>query len=104
MKKVAFLTSGGIAPCLTSSIASLIEYYKKKADNFKFLGYRHGYYGLLKNSSFKLSVGNNRELLEMKNWGGTIIGNSRVKLSNANDCVKNGYIEDTNIKIFTNIE
>ena len=94
MKKVAFLTSGGIAPCLTSSIATLIEYYQKKADNFKFLGYRHGYYGLLKNSSFELSFNDKNELQELKKWGGTIIGNSRVKLSNISDCVKNGYIKE----------
>ena len=91
MKKVAFLTSGGIAPCLTSSIASLIDYYNKTGENFKYLGYRYGYYGLLKNNSFELKF-SNVDLQQMKSWGGTILGNSRVKLSNIEDCIKNGYI------------
>ncbi len=91
MKKVAFLTSGGIAPCLTSSIASLIDYYNKTGENFKYLGYRYGYYGLLKNNSFELKF-SNVDLQQMKSWGGTILGNSRVKLSNIEDCLKNGYI------------
>ena len=93
MKKVAFLTSGGIAPCLSSSIASLIEHYNKIDNNFHFIGYQHGYYGLLKNSSFKLIFKDKSELQQLKSWGGTIIGNSRVKLSNINDCVNNGYIK-----------
>jgi len=49
--KIAFLTSGGIAPCLSASIASLIQNYTNKSNNFKYIGYQHGYYGLLKGKS-----------------------------------------------------
>ena len=45
--KVAFLTAGGIAPCLSSTIATLIEEYNKESKNIEFYGYLHGYKGLL---------------------------------------------------------
>ena len=45
--KVAFLTSGGIAPCLSSSIARMIYAYSKLNKDIEFFGYLHGYKGLL---------------------------------------------------------
>ena len=53
--KIAFLTSGGIAPCLSSSIAALIQNYKKKNLDFEYIGYEHGYYGLLKGKTILLN-------------------------------------------------
>ena len=44
--KVAFLTSGGIAPCLSSSIARLIYNYSKLDKDIEFIGYFYGYKGL----------------------------------------------------------
>ena len=52
--KVAFLTAGGIAPCLTASIGSLIKEYTKVNNAFEFIGYLNGYKGLLKGYSVKL--------------------------------------------------
>ena len=52
--KIAFLTSGGIAPCLSASIAALIQNYKKKGKDFQYIGYQHGYYGLLKGKKISL--------------------------------------------------
>ena len=46
--RVAFLTAGGIAPCLTASIGSLIKEYQKINTRFEFIGYLNGYKGLLK--------------------------------------------------------
>ena len=37
--KIAFLTSGGIAPCLSASIASLIENYNNVDSSNEFVGY-----------------------------------------------------------------
>ena len=37
--KIAFLTAGGIAPCLSSSISMLIQEYKKQNINCEFIGY-----------------------------------------------------------------
>ena len=47
MPKVAFLTSGGIAPCLSASIGGLIEKYNELEPNIEMVGYMHGYRGLL---------------------------------------------------------
>ena len=45
--RIAFLTAGGIAPCLSSSISMLIQEYKKQDLNCEFIGYLYGYKGLL---------------------------------------------------------
>ena len=52
---VAFLTSGGIAPCLSSSIARMIYTYSKLNKDVKFMGYLHGYKGLLTNKKMIIS-------------------------------------------------
>ena len=41
MPKVAFLTSGGIAPCLSASIGGLIEKYNELDPNIEMVGYMH---------------------------------------------------------------
>ena len=92
--KIAFLTSGGIAPCLSASIGSLIENYQKSGLDLEYIGYQHGYYGLLKGKSILLNFQTSQELDNLKTFGGTILGNSRVKLTNVDDCVKNGYIQE----------
>ena len=91
--KIAFLTSGGIAPCLSASIAALIQNYKNKSGDFEYIGYKHGYYGLLKGKKISLNFKSDEELESLKTFGGTILGNSRVKLTNIDDCIKNGYIQ-----------
>ena len=89
---IAFLTAGGIAPCLSSSISSLIKYYNKSNHgNNNFFGYLHGYKGLLTGNIIKIP--NVDCISELNNFGGSILGNSRVKLSNIDDCEKNGYIK-----------
>ena len=45
--KIAFLTAGGIAPCLSSSIGALIEKYNEIAPDAELIGYLNGYQGLL---------------------------------------------------------
>ena len=52
--KVAFLTAGGIAPCLSASIVSLIKFYNNSDVSVEFIGYLHGYKGLLKGKSIKI--------------------------------------------------
>ena len=89
--KVAFLTAGGIAPCLSSTIATLIEEYNKQSKNIEFYGYLHGYKGLLLGNIF--SIPNHKDISELKKYGGSILGNSRVKLTNIEDCIKNKYIK-----------
>tara|TARA_B100000427_G_scaffold300030_1_gene282114 strand:- start:236 stop:1480 length:1245 start_codon:yes stop_codon:yes gene_type:complete len=92
--KIAFLTAGGIAPCLSASIAALIQKYNDLCPNAELIGYLNGYRGLLLGNSipFPDSVKNNFPILY--NFGGSPIGNSRVKLTNIKDCVKKGYVKE----------
>ena len=90
--KIAFLTAGGIAPCLASSIGALIEKYNELDPEAEMIGYLNGYRGLLTGDHilFPDSVKTNFPILY--DYGGSPIGNSRVKLTNVEDCVKRGYV------------
>ena len=92
--KIAFLTAGGIAPCLSSSIGALIEQYAKRKPEAKMIGYLNGYRGLLlgKSIAFPESLKNN--FTALYDFGGSPIGNSRVKLTNIQDCIDRGYVND----------
>ena len=92
--KIAFLTSGGIAPCLSSSIGALIQAYNQSAPSAEIVGYLNGYRGLLlgKSIEFPDSIRSRYEVLF--DFGGSPIGNSRVKLTNIEDCVYRGYVKD----------
>jgi len=91
--KIAFLTAGGIAPCLSASIGALIQKYNRLAPDAHLMGYLHGYRGLLLGRSldFPEEVKTKADIL--LSYGGSPIGNSRVKLTNAKDCEKRGYIK-----------
>ena len=94
VKKVAFLTAGGLAPCLSSSIGFLIDEYTKKAPDVELIGYLDGYMGLLKGESVKVTDDVRKKALELTKHGGSPIGNSRVKLTNVKDCVKRGLVKE----------
>ena len=87
VKKVAFLTAGGLAPCLSSSIGYLIDEYTKKAPNVEMIGYVNGYMGLLKGESIPVTPEVRKNALVLTKHGGSPIGNSRVKLTNVKDGV-----------------
>jgi len=92
--KIAFLTAGGIAPCLSASIGGLIESYNSLAPDAELVGYLNGYKGLLTDQSIRIpeSVKNNSKILN--SFGGSPIGNSRVKLTNIENCIEKGYINE----------
>lgn len=94
VKKVAFLTAGGLAPCLSSSIGFLIDEYTKKAPEIEMIGYLDGYMGLLKGNSIKVTDEVRKNALKLTKHGGSPIGNSRVKLTNVKDCVKRGLVKE----------
>lgn len=93
VKKVALLTAGGFAPCLSSAIGGLIQQYTQLSPDTEIIAYKHGYQGLLLGDSITISqhVRDNAELLHQ--YGGSPIGNSRVKLTNVEDCVKRGLVQ-----------
>ena len=94
VKKVAFLTAGGLAPCLSSSIGFLIDEYTKKAPDVEMIGYVNGYMGLLKGESIPVTAEVRKNAMVLTKHGGSPIGNSRVKLTNVRDCVKRGLVKE----------
>ena len=94
VKKVAFLTAGGLAPCLSSSIGFLIDEYNKKSPKTEMIGYINGYMGLLKGESIPVTAAVRKNALVLTKHGGSPIGNSRVKLTNVKDCVKRGLVKE----------
>jgi len=46
LNRVALLTAGGYAPCLSSAVGGLIERYTELAPHVEIIGYRHGYQGV----------------------------------------------------------
>ncbi|MBL9154136.1 MAG: pyrophosphate--fructose-6-phosphate 1-phosphotransferase [Verrucomicrobiales bacterium] len=97
--KIAFLTAGGIAPCLSSSIGGLIHAYNFLAPDAELIGYLNGYQGLLlgRSYSFPQAVREKHEIFYR--FGGSPIGNSRVKLTNVADCVKRGLVKEGEIPL-----
>ena len=92
MPRVALLTSGGIAPCLSAAVGGLIEKYNEIAPDSEIIGYKYGYRGLLLGESITFSQNVKENYKIFYDFGGTPIGNSRVKLINVDDCVKKGYV------------
>ncbi|HIA31308.1 MAG TPA: pyrophosphate--fructose-6-phosphate 1-phosphotransferase [Candidatus Marinimicrobia bacterium] len=99
LMKIAFLTAGGIAPCLSASIGALIEKYNEIVPKAELLGYLNGYRGLLLGNSIEIPsyVKENPDVLYR--FGGSPIGNSRVKLTNVEDCKKHGYIKEGDLPL-----
>ena len=92
--KIAFLTSGGIAPCLSASIGRLTENYLKNYPNAEIIGYLNGYKGLLLGNSISFPKTLKGKTDLFYNFGGSPIGNSRVKLKNTEDCLSKGYVKE----------
>ena len=92
--KIAFLTAGGIAPCLSASIGALIEAYNESAPKAELMGYLNGYEGLLLGKSIAIPPLVREKTDILYEYGGSPIGNSRVKLTNVKDCVKRGYVKE----------
>ena len=76
---VAFLTAGGIAPCLSASIGRLIRNYSDQGSNIVMMGYLHGYKGLLTDKSITIDQNIIENIDTLYEYGGSSIGNSRIK-------------------------
>ena len=92
--KIALLTAGGLAPCLSAAVGYLIADYSKKLPKAEIIGYRNGYMGLLKGWSVKVTPRARKAALVLIQHGGSPIGNSRVKLTNVKDCIKRGLTKE----------
>ena len=94
LRRVALLTAGGYAPCLSSAVGALIERYTALLPDVEILAYRHGYHGVLTGSSVVVDASARAFASVLQDYGGSPIGNSRVKLTNAQDLVDRGLIEE----------
>jgi len=89
---IALLTAGGFAPCLSSSVAALIEHYDVVAPNSRIIAYRHGYEGLLTGDTLEVAPSARANIGRLYALGGSPIGNSRVKLTNIDDLIARGLV------------
>jgi diphosphate-dependent phosphofructokinase len=92
--RIAMLTAGGLAPCLSSAVGGLIETYSKVAPDAPMIGYRNGYAGLLTGDSIDVTPTVRMHAAALHTHGGSPLGNSRVKLTNVADCVKRGLVQE----------
>jgi pyrophosphate--fructose-6-phosphate 1-phosphotransferase len=93
-QKVAMLTAGGLAPCLSSAVGGLIQRYTDVAPELELVAYRSGYQGVLLGDRIEISPQMRDKAHLLHRYGGSPIGNSRVKLTNAADCVKRGLVKE----------
>ena len=93
VKTVAMLTAGGLAPCLSSAVGGLIERYTAVAPNIRIIAYKNGYAGLLTGDWVEVTPAVRANAHKLHAFGGTPIGNSRVKLTNVEDCVSRGLVQ-----------
>ncbi|AZI58295.1 pyrophosphate--fructose-6-phosphate 1-phosphotransferase [Nakamurella antarctica] len=94
VRKVALLTAGGFAPCLSSAVGGLIERYTELAPEVEIIAYKHGYQGLLAADYITITPEIRAGAGLLHRFGGSPIGNSRVKLTNAKDLVKRGLVAE----------
>ena len=94
VRTVAMLTAGGLAPCLSSAIGGLIERYTAVAPDVRIIAYRNGYAGLLRGDHVEVTPEVRERAHLLHRFGGSPIGNSRVKLTNVADCVRRGLVQE----------
>ncbi|GAA1483377.1 pyrophosphate--fructose-6-phosphate 1-phosphotransferase [Brachybacterium fresconis] len=94
VKRVALLTAGGYAPCLSSAVGGLIERYTELVPDVEIIAYKHGYWGLLSGEKIVVDDEVRAKAGVLHDYGGSPIGNSRVKLTNTADLVERGLIAE----------
>ena len=94
VKRVALLTAGGLAPCLSSAVGGLIERYTEIAPEVDIIAYNGGYKGLLQGKYVRITKEAREKARFLHDHGGSPIANSRVKLTNVKDCVKRGLVKE----------
>ncbi len=92
--RIALLTAGGLAPCLSSAVGGLVDAYTSADPSAEIIAYRNGYAGLLTGDSFVISEAARSQAHFLHGLGGSPIGNSRVKLTNVGDCVRRGLVAE----------
>jgi pyrophosphate--fructose-6-phosphate 1-phosphotransferase len=73
--------------------------YSEIIPEAEIIGYLHGYKGLLMGTSLKITPEIRRQADKLYSFGGSVLGNSRVKLSNVEDCRTKGYVQPHEIPL-----
>jgi diphosphate-dependent phosphofructokinase len=94
VRRVALLTAGGLAPCLSSAVGGLVERYTAVAPDVEIIGYVDGYAGLLGGRHLTVTGDIRAKAHLLHRFGGSPLGNSRVKLTNVKDAVKRGLVQE----------
>ncbi|WP_075889750.1 MULTISPECIES: pyrophosphate--fructose-6-phosphate 1-phosphotransferase [Actinomyces] len=94
VRRVALLTAGGFAPCLSSAVGGLIERYTEIDPDVEIIAYQYGYHGLLTGNYVVVDDQARRDAAILHRFGGSPIGNSRVKLTNAKNLVERGLVKE----------
>ena len=94
VRRVALLTAGGFAPCLSSAVGGLIERYNEIAPDVEIIAYQYGYHGLLTGNFIVIDEEGRKNAAILHRVGGSPIGNSRVKLTNAKNLVERGLVKE----------
>lgn len=94
VRRVALLTAGGFAPCLSSAVGGLIERYNEIDPEVEIIAYQYGYHGLLTGNYVIVDDEARKNAAILHRFGGSPIGNSRVKLTNAKDLVARGLVKE----------
>lgn len=93
VRRVALLTAGGFAPCLSAAVGGLIQRYNDLDPSIEIIAYQYGYHGLLTGNYVKVDEIGRSKALRLLEYGGSPIGNSRVKLTNAQNLVERGLVK-----------
>ncbi|SEE02719.1 pyrophosphate--fructose-6-phosphate 1-phosphotransferase [Ruania alba] len=94
IRRIALLTAGGFAPCLSAAVAGLVRRYSDVLPDAEIIAYQYGYHGLLTGNFVVVDEQARAAIDVLDKFGGSPIGNSRVKLTNAKDLVQRGLVED----------
>ena len=94
IRRVALLTAGGFAPCLSAAVGDLIERYTEVAPGVEIIAYQYGYHGLLTGNYIVVDAQGRKDAGVLREYGGSPIGNSRVKLTNAKNLVERGLVAE----------
>ena len=81
-------------PACPPSVGGLIERYSELAPEVEIIGYRHGYQGLLSGDILPVTPAVRARARLLHEFGGSPLGNSRVKLTNTKDLIKRGLITE----------
>ena len=71
----------------------LVERYTELSPKTEIIGYLNGYKGLLLGQSVKATPAVRARAAVLARHGGSPLGNSRVKLTNVDDCIKRGLVK-----------